>query len=85
MAQLEVLVLELVAIDRLATSAYSQLPTCPKFSEWTAQTITLGEVTTLNHKVLDDTVESRALVAEALLASGQSPNKSIRSNCADEA
>lgn len=37
-----------------------------------ASSITLGEVTTLDHEVLDDTVESRALVAEALLASGQS-------------
>lgn len=32
----------------------------------------VGEVTTLDHEVLDDTVEGRALVAEALLASGQS-------------
>lgn len=53
MTQLEVLILELVAVDRLATGA-----------------ITLGEVTTLNHEVLDDTVESGVLVAEALLASG---------------
>lgn len=35
-------------------------------------TVTLGEVTALDHEVLDDTVESRALVTEAFLASGQS-------------
>lgn len=34
--------------------------------------VTLGEVTTLNHKVLDNTVEGGPLVAKALLASGQS-------------
>ena len=34
--------------------------------------IALGEVTTLDHELLDDTVEGRALVTEALLASGES-------------
>lgn len=37
-----------------------------------AGTIALGEVTTLDHEVLDDTVESRPLIPEALLASSQS-------------
>jgi len=37
-----------------------------------AGAVTLGEVTTLDHEVLDDTVESRALVAKALLASSKS-------------
>lgn len=37
-----------------------------------AGTIALGEVTTLNHEVLDNTVESRPLVPEALLAGSQS-------------
>lgn len=60
MAQLEVLILELVAVDRLS-----------------AGTVTLGEVTTLNHEVLDDTVESGVLVAEALLAGGQSPEEMV--------
>ena len=71
MAELEVLILELVTVDRLATSA-----------------ITAGKVTTLDHEVLDDTVESRALVAEALLASGQSAESYVsdlktedRGNC----
>lgn len=60
MAQLEVLILELVAVDRLAAGA-----------------VTLCEVTTLNHEVLDDTVESGVLVAEALLASGQSTEQMV--------
>lgn len=52
--ELEVLVLELVAVDRLATSA-----------------VVVGEVASLAHEVRDDTVESAALVAEALLARAQ--------------
>ncbi len=34
--------------------------------------ISLGKVTALDHERLDDTMEGRALVAEALLSSGQS-------------
>lgn len=45
---LEVLVRELLAVDRLATSA-----------------VATGEVTSLEHELGDDTVEGRALVAEA--------------------
>jgi hypothetical protein len=41
-------------------------------------TIVVGKVTTLDHKVLDNTVEGRALVPEALLASSKS-TKSILS------
>lgn len=37
-----------------------------------AGTVALGKVTTLDHEVLDDTVEGGALVAKALLASGKS-------------
>lgn len=37
-------------------------------------TVMLGEVTTLNHEVLDDTVEGRSLIAKALLTSGESTN-----------
>lgn len=37
-----------------------------------ASAIALGEVTTLDHKVLDDAVEDGALVAKALFARGQS-------------
>ena len=38
-----------------------------------ASTITAGKVTSLDHKVLDNAVEGRTLVSEALLSSGQSP------------
>jgi len=34
--------------------------------------VVLGEVTALDHEVLDDTVEDRALISKALLASSQS-------------
>lgn len=34
--------------------------------------VTAGEVTTLDHKVLDDSVEGGAFIAEALLSSGES-------------
>lgn len=36
-------------------------------------TITLCEVTSLDHEVLDDTVEGRTLITVALLTSSQSP------------
>ena len=35
-------------------------------------TITPGKVTTLDHEVLDDTVEPRALISEALLTGSES-------------
>lgn len=35
-------------------------------------TVTVSEITTLDHKLLDDSVESRALVSKTLLASGKS-------------
>jgi hypothetical protein len=34
--------------------------------------VSFREITALDHEVLDDTVESRALITEALLASGKS-------------
>jgi len=36
-----------------------------------AGSVTPGEITTLDHELLDDAVESRSLVAKALLASSQ--------------
>jgi hypothetical protein len=36
-----------------------------------ASSVTVGEVTALNHELLDDTVEGRALVSIAVLASRQ--------------
>jgi hypothetical protein len=53
--ELEVLILELGAVDGLATSA-----------------VVVGEVTTLDHEVLDNSVESRAFVTKALLAGSKS-------------
>jgi hypothetical protein len=52
--QLEVLILELLAVDGLSTSAL-----------WTVRLVS-GEVTTLEHEVLDDTVEGGALEVEGL-------------------
>lgn len=49
--EFEVLVLKLVAVNALATSA-----------------IAIGEVTALDHELLDHTVECGALVAEAILS-----------------
>lgn len=37
-----------------------------------AGSVSFGEVATLNHELLDDAVEGRALVAKALFAGGQS-------------
>lgn len=78
-AQLKVLILELVAVDRLATGACTQLLPGQLSAGLSRQTVTVGEVTTLDHKVLDDAVESRALVAEALLTGSQSPGKALGS------
>ena len=38
----------------------------------TSLTVTVSEVTTLDHEVLDNTVEGGALITKALLTSGQS-------------
>lgn len=73
MAELEVLILELVAVDGLATSACQQeLVVASSMSKVMVRTVMVGEVTTLDHEVLNDTVEGRTLVAEAFLASSQS-------------
>ena len=71
-AELEVLILELVAVDRLATSAYMQVSAMLLLLTGRLRTVALGEVTTLDHEVLDHTVEGRVLVTEALLAGSQS-------------
>jgi hypothetical protein len=43
-------------------------------------TIALGKVTTLNHEVLDNTVEGRILVTKALLAGSQSAKRGVSLN-----
>lgn len=59
---LEVLVVELVAVDGLATG-----------------TVALGEVTSLDHKLGNDTVESAALVVEGLASLAQTLLASAKS------
>jgi hypothetical protein len=55
-AQLEVLIFELVAIDRLsAGSCISELELDSE--QRNPRTIAIGEIATLDHKVLDDPVE----------------------------
>ena len=72
-ADLEVLILELVAVDGLATSACEDAQYSVAICKGRiAPTVTASKVTTLDHEVLNDTMEGRALVAKALLASGQS-------------
>lgn len=46
-----------------------------------ASAVAAGEVAALDHEVLDDAVEGRALVAEALLACGQSTEVLGRLQC----
>ena len=77
--ELEVLILELVAIDcraeRLINCALARRLHTQRARETltglSTSAIALGEVAALDHEVLDHTVEGRALVAEALLASGE--------------
>lgn len=74
--KLEVLVRELLAID------YENLPSVivkkpvtvigRRRTRLATGTITLGEITALDHELLDDTVESRALVTEAVCTGSQS-------------
>lgn len=83
MLLLEVLVGELLTVDGLATSALQRMsadylfailhfsPSCV-CTETDCTDVATGEVTTLKHELRDNTVEGRALVAEALLASAQS-------------
>jgi hypothetical protein len=76
-AQLEVLILELVAVDRLSASTCTHLVLCKLTGCRDSRTITSGKITTLDHEILDDTVEGRVLVAKALLASSQSAESGL--------
>jgi hypothetical protein len=73
-AQLEVLIGELVTVDRLAASALGQsafgsmILDIPRDAH-----VSAGEVTTLEHELGDDAVELGALVAEARGAGAQFP------------
>lgn len=77
MLSLEVLVGELLAIDRLATGALAS--ECqhggygPSFSSSHEQStdIASSEITALQHELRDDAVEFATLVAESLLAGAE--------------
>ena len=81
MLELEVLIGELLAVDCSVTYQTSK-SSRELSSNWNpikriltglaTGTITLGEVTALDHELLDNTVEGRALITEALLAGGES-------------
>lgn len=45
--------------------------TCIVFREGSLLTIALGEIASLNHEVLNNSVEGRAFITESLLAGGQ--------------
>ena len=80
--ELEVLVGELLTIDYSAPSLSDNRPAAQRergLAEGTGLhtglatgAVALGEVAALDHELLDDTVERRSLVAEALLSRGQS-------------
>lgn len=76
MVSLEVLVGELLTVDGLATSALeerSQLEAEEETKEDSKKTtyIATSEVTTLKHKLRDDTMELGALVSEPLLTGAE--------------
>jgi hypothetical protein len=65
--QVEVLVLELLAVDGLTTSALPIVSHWYRIAGgWDMTYVAAGEVTTLEHELGDDTVEGRALVVEGL-------------------
>lgn len=75
MGELEVLVLELLAIDGLSASALfmqGQYSSLSSFFYSDCSYVAAGEVTTLEHELGDHAVELAAGIAEALLASAKS-------------
>ena len=70
---LEVLIWELGSINYEIDQFLPFPPRSAIRTRLSASAITLGEVTSLNHEVLDDTVKGRALVSKSLLSSSQSP------------
>lgn len=74
--KLEVLIREFLAVDRLSTGTYkSNTVSTFAVTNWygyAEHTVTTGEVTALDHEALDDTVEGRALITEALLTGSES-------------
>lgn len=81
MLELEVLIRELVAVDCISSPVSHDSLTAIvtvhpenrcKLTGLSTGAIALGEIAALDHEVLDNAVEGRALVAKALLAGGQS-------------
>lgn len=82
MTQFEVLIGELVTIDRLSASSYAiplliYVPEKEIFAG-VGPTIALCEVSALDHEVLDHAVESRPLISESLFSSGQGSGGQLR-------
>ena len=69
--ELEVLIGELGTVDGLAASTLFT-SVCQISLVYRVTNVATREVTALDHEVLDDTVESRALITEALLAGSKS-------------
>jgi len=69
----EVLIGELLTVDGLATGALLELASKlrRRTGVWMSAHVAAGKVTTLEHEIRNDAVESRALVAEAVLAGAQ--------------
>jgi hypothetical protein len=65
--EVEVLVLELLAVDGLTTGALPIVsPVYGNVRGWSMTYVAAGEVTTLEHELGDDTVEGGALEVEGL-------------------
>jgi hypothetical protein len=64
--QVEVLILELLAVDGLTTGALLSISFCTAVLVVALTYVATGEVTTLEHELGDDAVEGRALVVEGL-------------------
>lgn len=72
MLKLEVLIWELGAIN-YHSLAHTLIQSCPQciHTRLPTGTIALGEVTTLDHESLNDTVERRPLISKVLLPGSQ--------------
>jgi hypothetical protein len=76
--QVEVLILELLAVDGLTTSALLSISFCTAVLVVALTYVATGEVTTLEHELGDDAVEGRALVVEGLARAAFSPVQRAR-------
>ncbi len=72
MLNLEVLIWELGSVNYSIDQNLPATSRSAKRTRLSTSAITLGEVTSLNHEVLDNTVECRALISKTLLPGSQS-------------